>query len=158
IVHPLLAAEISDRTEAGIDPHSGADGSLKTNKMPFGFELCDALLHFDCHCHACLGVFGDTPGFRIAEKGDNRVAYILVERRSMFKRNARHLVEVPVENVSELFGFKIFRCLCEADKVGEKNCQLLAGGGDLNLLTAVEDRGVEYLESLFESVSSCSVR
>src|SRR5262249_43213031 len=34
IVHPLLTAEISHRTETGIDAHSGAEGALKTSTLP----------------------------------------------------------------------------------------------------------------------------
>src|SRR6516225_4851364 len=84
-----------------------------------------------------------TPLVSGSPKGDNCVAYILVERRAMFKRDARHLVKIAVENVREFFGFKMFRRLGKTDKVGEEDRQLLAGGDDFNLVTALENRGVE---------------
>jgi hypothetical protein len=73
VVHAVLAPEVPDRAEAGIDAHPCAEGTVKTTLSPLAVELGDTLLHFDSHRHADLGVLCYTPGFRVTKESYDRV-------------------------------------------------------------------------------------
>jgi hypothetical protein len=72
------------------------------------------------------------------KKGEDRIADIFVEGGAIFERDARHLVEIAVENGGQLLGFESLGRLGEADEVGEEDRELLAVRRDPDRLSALE--------------------
>jgi hypothetical protein len=90
--------------------------------------------------------------FRIAEKGEDGVADIFVDGGAVFERDLRHLGEIAVEQVGELFGLKIVRRGGEIGDVGEEDGELLAVGRDLHALRAGEDGVVDLRREVFRQL------
>ena len=68
IVHPVVAAEIADIAEAGIDAHPHPERLLDAALAPFGIQLRQPALHLERHAQAGAGILGDALGLGIAEE------------------------------------------------------------------------------------------
>src|SRR5262249_16662322 len=56
VIHPVVAAEIADVAEAGVDAHAHAEGLLDAALAPLHVELGEAALHVQGHRQARLCV------------------------------------------------------------------------------------------------------
>jgi hypothetical protein len=82
--------------------------TLKTLVLPLALKFGDTLLHLHRHGNAGSSVLSYTPCFRIAEKGDNCIPNIFVERGTIFEGDTGHLVEIPVEDRGQFLEVEVF--------------------------------------------------
>jgi hypothetical protein len=149
VVHPVLAAEIADGAEAGIDADAELKGLLGPDVHPFALQLPHAALHGDAHLDAGQRILAHAAGVRIAEEGEDRIADVFVDGGAEIQRDLRHLRQVVIQQTRQLLGFEAVGRLGEIGDVGEEDGQLLALGRDLGRLLAGEDRIVDLGREVF---------
>ena len=88
----------------------------------------------------------------IAEEGEHRVAYELVEGGAVLVGDMRHLREVFVQEFRNLFGLKPFGREREILDVRKEHRQLLALGRDRYILLAREDRSVDLRRQILSDL------
>jgi hypothetical protein len=75
------------------------------------------------------------------------------QRGAVVERDPRHLGEVLVEQLGDVLGFQRVGSLGEARDVGEEHSELLAPAGELDLLPALEDRGVDLRREILRELA-----
>ena len=140
VVHPVLAAEVADGAVVGVDADAAAQRCFNSNVAPDVGKFVHPLLHGESHLHTGERVLLDTASLRIAEKHQDRVADVFVDRRAVIQSNFRHFRQVVIEELSEILGLHLVSGLGKAGDVRKEDRQLLAAAGNLDLLLAAENR------------------
>ena len=128
-------------------------GVLDAGIAPSRAELLHALLHGDRHLDAGERVLLYASGLRIAEEDHDGVAHVLVDRGAVLQRDPRHLGQVLIEQLRDVLQFHPVGGLGEPGDVGEEHGELLALAGELHLLPALEDRGVDLRRQVLRELA-----
>ncbi len=120
VVHPVGTAEIADRAIVGVDADPAPQRLLDSGVAPYACELRHPALHRDRHLDAGKRVLLDAAGFRVAEEHHDRVADIFVDRGAVLRRDLRHLREVMIEQLREVFRFHPVGGFGKAGAISEK--------------------------------------
>src|SRR5262249_51184189 len=91
VVHPIIATEVSDGAETGIDSSSATWRLFNARGSPDAIQFVHFLAHGDRHLHACHRIRLDAFGFRIAKEDENGVADVFVYRATELESDLRHL-------------------------------------------------------------------
>jgi hypothetical protein len=149
VVHAIVAAEVSDRAETGIDADAKLEDVFLTPLAPLGLQIAHSLLHRNRHSHACDSVLPRSPGFRISKKQHDGVADEFVDGGAVLKRNRRHFPEILIQKIREFFGFQQVG-LGKAGNIGKENRQLLALRSDLDVFLPAEYRFIQLRRQVLE--------
>ena len=148
----VVAAEVADRAETGVDADAQLEHVLLAALAPFGLQVAHPLLHGDRHLDAGDRVLPRAARLRVAEEQHDRVADELVDRGAVLERDRRHLAQVLVEEARQLLRLEQVGGLGEAGDVREEDRQLLALRRDLDILFAAEDRFVQLRRQVFRQL------
>ena len=153
VVHAVLAAEVADGAEPGVDADPALQRPLDARISPHALQLVHPLAHGDGHAHAGQRVLLDAARLRVAEEDDDGVADVLVDGRTEVVGDARHLGEIVVEQLRQILGLEPVGGLGETGDVGEKDGELLAAACNLDLLPAGENRIIELRRQIFRQLT-----
>src|SRR5262249_38296671 len=139
VVHPIIATEVSDGAETGVDSSSATWRLFNARGTPDAIQFVHFLAHGDRHLHACHRIRLDAFGFRIAKEDENGVADVFVYRATELESDLRHLGQIVVEELRQILRFQTFSRFGETFEVREKDRQFLSPARDCNVAATGED-------------------
>src|ERR1700757_1185303 len=140
VVHPIVAAKISDCTEPGVNSSSTTWRLFNARGSPDAIQFAHFLAHGDRHFYACHRIRLHAFGLRVAEEDEDGIADVFIYRSTKFEGDLRHLREIVVEELRQVLGFQPFSRLGETFEVREKDGQFLSPTGHCHVATTSEDR------------------
>ena len=143
VVHPLIAAEVADRGEAGCNAHAHFEALPDTFRQPRVVQLGDGVLHFQRHPHAGYGIFRDAFGLRVAKENQHSVSDELVQSAAVLQHHAGHAIEISIQDEGQIFRLHAFGLIGESGDIGKEHGEFLAAAADPRVLPALENRLID---------------
>lgn len=145
----MFGPKVTHGAVSGVDPDTHAKGLMQAIVDPSVSQLFESLLHGDGHGDAADRVLLGALALGVAEKYHYCVTNILISGSAILEGYSRHLIQIVIQGIGQVLGFKTLCDGGKAHQIRKKYRQLLARAGQTDGLVTAKNRLVNLRREIF---------